>query len=143
MTENIEQILVPINSQQDVLIARRAARELAIQLGMGIADQTRLATAVSELTRNVVLYANTGECQLWDISDDEYVRIRVEVRDQGSGIADIELALRDGYSTRGGLGAGLPGTQRLVDHFEIESDSTGTRVCIVLQRFRIETAKRL
>jgi len=126
----------PIRDQQDVLTARQEVRRLAARLGLSLADQTRLATAVSELTRNAVLYAGGGECQLWDDSDERVLRIRVEVRDRGPGIADLNLALRDGYSTRGGLGAGLPGTKRLVDFFDIATGHDGTCVVIALERLR-------
>lgn len=133
-----EPLIIPIREQQDVLNARQKARAIASRLGLGIADQTRLATAISELTRNAILYAGGGECQLWDLSDDNTLRIRVEVRDQGPGIDDIALAMRDGYSTSGGLGAGLSGSKRLMDDFEIETSSAGTRVIVTLERSRQE-----
>ena len=132
---------VPVREQQDVLTARQQARRLAANLGFGAADQTRLATAISELTRNAIMYAGTGECLLWDDSDAQTLRIRVAVTDQGPGIPD--LALRDGYSTSGGLGAGLPGTRRLVDQFSIASDPSGTRVEFSLERARVALRRRL
>lgn len=128
---------VPVREQQDVLTARQQARRLAANLGFGAADQTRLATAISELTRNAIMYAGTGECLLWDDSDAQTLRIRVAVTDQGPGIPDLALALRDGYSTSSGLGAGLPGTRRLVDQFSIASDPSGTRVEFSLERARV------
>lgn len=128
--------IILVREQQDVLIARQEARTLAARLGMSVADQTRLATAISELTRNAILYAGGGECRIWDESDEQMLRIRVEVRDHGPGIADLSLALRDGYSTSGGLGAGLPGTKRLVDRFDILTGHEGTRVIIALERLR-------
>ncbi len=137
--ETSDALIIPIREQQDVLTARQKARTIASGLGLGIADQTRLATAISELTRNAILYAGGGECQLWDQSDDNTFRIRVEVRDQGPGIDDIALAMRDGYSTSGGLGAGLSGAKRLMDDFEIETSSAGTRVIVTLERSRQES----
>jgi len=121
---------VAITSQSDIVMARRQARETAAQLGFGNADQTRLATAVSELTRNVIQYAGSGECRIRDASDANFRRITIVVEDHGPGIANLELAMQDGYSTCGGLGAGLPGTRRLVDRFSIESDPGLTVVTI-------------
>ncbi|MBK1640743.1 anti-sigma regulatory factor [Chromatium okenii] len=125
---------IPLHETADVVTARRAARELCEQLGFGKADQTRLATAVSELTRNVIQYANHGECVIENRSTATHRCIWVQVRDQGAGIANLEQALTDGYSTSGGLGAGLPGTRRLVDQFHIESTPQGTCITIVLTK---------
>ncbi len=133
---------VPIRARQDILLARQQARKVAADLGLGAADQTRLATAISELTRNAIMYATEGECLLWNESDAQRIRIRVVVRDLGPGIADLDLAMRDGYSTSGGLGAGLPGTRRLVDHFEIESSPAGTQIQIILERAQVEARTR-
>jgi serine/threonine-protein kinase RsbT len=127
---------IPIRDGADILLARKAARELAVALGLGAADQTRLATAVSELTRNVLQYAGRGLCRVVNESDAATVRICVEVADQGPGISDLELAMRDGYSTSGGLGAGLPGTRRLMDEFKLESRPSDTRVTIRMIRAR-------
>lgn len=113
---------LPINNAMDIVSARRTARSLCQQLGFSNADQTRLATAVSELTRNVIQYAGHGECLIEDCSDELSRRIRVCVRDWGPGIADLALALTDGYSTTGSLGCGLPGVRRLMDQFDICSE---------------------
>ena len=112
---------ISISTDQDVVAARAASRELAKSLGFGAADQTRLATAVSELTRNILRYAKTGECHIEDQSDDLRAGIRVVVEDQGPGIPDLNRAMEDGFTTGGGLGAGLPGTKRLVHDFDTES----------------------
>jgi serine/threonine-protein kinase RsbT len=128
---------VSILAAPDVIRARSAARARAAQTGFGIADQIRLATAVSELTRNVIQYAGSGTCRIMDASDETEMRIRVVVEDNGAGIADIELAMQDGYSTGGGLGAGLPGTRRLMDCFAIESNPGLTRVTIAMARQRV------
>lgn len=135
MVETKEQD-IPIASSADVVIARREGRAMARALGFGSADQTRLATAISELTRNVVQYAGLGHCRIDDISSPKFIEIRVIVSDNGPGIPDIDEALRDGFSTGGGLGAGLPGTRRLAHFFEIKSDADSTRVEISVRRRR-------
>lgn len=124
--------MVSIHTASDVVLARQLARRLAVQLGFGKANQTRLATAVSELTRNVIEYAGNGECRIDDASDATFWRIRIVVEDHGPGIADLEQAMQDGYSTGGSLGAGLPGTRRLVDSFAIDSRPGLTRITITM-----------
>lgn len=121
----------------DVIRARAHARQLAGQIGFGAADQTRLATAVSEMSRNVLQYAGEGACELEDFSSDSEYRIRIAFIDHGPGIADIDRALQDGYSTSGGLGCGLPSTRRLMDSFDIESRPGLTRVVIAMIRRRL------
>ncbi|MCK7575001.1 MAG: anti-sigma regulatory factor [Chromatiales bacterium] len=136
MSEPLDAECLPIRSTLDVVTARHAARELCERLGFGKADQTRLATAVSELARNVIQYAGEGACVIEDGSDSRQRCIRVRIEDQGPGIANLDQALTDGYSTSGGLGAGLPGTRRLVDEFQIESAPGSTRVTIALIKRR-------
>lgn len=128
--------LIRIKEDMDVVRARAEARRLAGMLGFGPGDQTRLATAVSELSRNVLLYAGHGQCEISDVSTLTDIGIRIVFEDNGPGIADTALALQDGYSTSGGLGAGLPGTRRLMDSFAIESRPGLTRVDIALHRRR-------
>jgi serine/threonine-protein kinase RsbT len=127
---------IDIKESADLLRARLAARDMARDAGLGVMDQTRFATAVSEIGRNAMVYAKGGRCALRNLSDESRVRLQAEISDQGPGIADIDQAMRDGYSTNGSLGAGLPGTRRLVDLFDIQSDDTGTvvRIDIVRQR---------
>ena len=132
----MEEFGMPVESSTDVVLARRAGRAMAKELGFGTADQTRLATAISELTRNVVQYAGSGHCRIEDISSLRFMEIRVVVSDAGPGIPDLDEALRDGFSTGGGLGAGLPGTRRLVHSFEIKSDPEATRVEISVRKRR-------
>ena len=127
---------VEIATERDVVAARHAGREMARQLGMGSADQTRLATAISELARNVVQYAGTGVCTVTDASDEATIKIRVVIEDRGPGIPDIERAMADGFSTSGGLGAGLAGTRRLVQEFSVESQPGHTKVAIAMERRR-------
>ncbi|MBU0493261.1 MAG: anti-sigma regulatory factor [Chloroflexi bacterium] len=122
---------VPIRSDLDIVNARVAGRELARALGFGVIDQARVATAISELARNIVLYAGSGVVVLNQIHDGRRVGLEAVCIDAGPGIVDIDLALRDGYSTSHGLGMGLPGTRRLMDEFEIESaPGQGTRITI-------------
>ncbi|ADC63388.1 anti-sigma regulatory factor [Allochromatium vinosum] len=136
MSEPLDPECLPIRSTLDIVTARHAARALCERLGFGKADQTRLATAVSELARNVIQYAGEGSCLIEDVSDARARRIRVLIQDQGPGIPNLDLALTDGYSTSGGLGAGLPGTRRLTDEFQIESMPGSTRVTIALVKPR-------
>ncbi len=110
---------VPIKSEADIVLARQGGRRLAAELGFSSTDQTLLATAISELARNVVQYAGTGEVLLSAIAIGSRRGIQVSAMDQGPGISDPELAMRDGYSTGGSLGLGLPGTRRLADDFSL------------------------
>lgn len=128
--------LIEIDQAQDIVLARAQARRLAGQIGFEPADQTRLATAVSELARNILQYAGKGWCVMEDVSDGQALGIRILFEDHGPGIEDIERALQDGYSTGGGLGAGLPGTRRLMDCFDIESRPGLTRIRIAMLRPR-------
>lgn len=124
---------IAIESDSDVVTARQRARELAAELELSSTDQTLLATAISEVARNITTYATRGEVLLSIVRDNGGREgIRVVARDQGPGIADLELALQDGYTSGGGLGLGLPGARRLVDEFDIESaPSEGTTVTLV------------
>jgi serine/threonine-protein kinase RsbT len=124
---------IAIESDADVVTARQRARALAVGLEMPSTDQTLLATAISEVARNITAYAVRGEVLLELVRDGKGRRgIRVVARDEGPGIADLERALTDGYTTGGGLGLGLPGARRLVDEFEIETaPGEGTTVTLV------------
>lgn len=128
---------VEIKTERDIVTARQAGREMARELGFGSADQTRLATAISELARNALRYASEGTCVVTDESDRDMLRIGVTVEDHGPGILDIDRAMEDGYSTGGGLGAGLPGARRLVQEFDIESAPGHTVVSIAMVRRRL------
>jgi serine/threonine-protein kinase RsbT len=131
-----KEIRVAINAESDIIAARQAGRDTAKQLGFGLADQTRLATAISELARNIIKYAEKGECIVSDISDAKMVRVKVEVIDDGPGIGDVKKAMTDGFSTGRSLGMGLPGTKRLVHDFAIDSSSSGTKIAVGLSRPR-------
>ncbi len=122
---------VRINSDQDIVVARQKGRSLAVALGFSSGDATLLATAISELARNIVSYAKTGEIVVKIIHGSSNSGIQIVARDNGPGIADVQQALRDGFSTSGSLGLGLPGVMRLVDEFHIASvESQGTTVSI-------------
>jgi serine/threonine-protein kinase RsbT len=125
--------VIPIESDADVVIARQRARAMASELELTSTDQTLLATAISEVARNITTYARRGEVLLSVVRDSAGRHgIQVIARDDGPGIENLELALQDGYTSGGGLGLGLPGARRLVDEFEIESaPSEGTTVTLV------------
>jgi serine/threonine-protein kinase RsbT len=124
---------IAIESDADVVTARQRARALAIELEMASTDQTLLATAISEIARNITTYAVRGEVLIDVVRDPRGRRgVRVVARDQGPGILDLERALTDGYTTGGGLGLGLPGARRLVDEFDIQTAAgEGTTVTLV------------
>jgi serine/threonine-protein kinase RsbT len=124
---------IAIESDADVVTARQRARALAVQLEMPSTDQTLLATAISEIVRNITTYAQRGEVMIDLVRDPNGRRgVRVVARDQGPGIADLDRALTDGYTTGGGLGLGLPGARRLVDEFDIQTaPGQGTTVTLV------------
>jgi serine/threonine-protein kinase RsbT len=126
---------IAIESDNDVVTARQRARELAARVDLTSTDQTLLATAISEVARNITTYATRGEVLLSIVRDagpPAREGIRVVARDQGPGIEDVDLAMQDGYTSGGGLGLGLPGARRLVDEFDIETaPSAGTTVTLV------------
>lgn len=120
---------VPICSDKDIVAARQKGREVAAELGFSPIDLTLIATVISELARNIVLYAKKGEIILQTAEQGEKRGIIVTACDDGPGIPDIARALQAGYSTSGSLGLGLPGVKRLMDEFEISSEvRRGTRV---------------
>jgi serine/threonine-protein kinase RsbT len=123
------EIRVTISSDQDIVLARQKGRSLALELGFSSGDATLIATAISELARNIVSYARNGQVILKDIQGSNRVGIAVTAIDDGPGIPDVGQALRDGFSTSGSLGLGLPGVKRLMDEFEIVSKpGQGTKV---------------
>ena len=124
---------IAIESDNDVVTARQRARELAARLELTSTDQTLLATAISEVARNITTDAKRGEVLLSIVRDNGGREgIRVVARDSGPGIEDVDLAMQDGYTSGGGLGLGLPGARRLVDEFDIETaPSQGTTVTLV------------
>lgn len=125
------EIRVAIHVDQDIVLARQKARVLATELGFSAVDATFVATAVSELARNILAYAGDGEIILRAVQRSIRKGIEVVASDEGPGIPDIRQALRDGFSTSGSLGLGLPGVRRLMDEFEITSQiDQGTKVTV-------------
>lgn len=125
------EIRVGINSDQDIVVARQKGRAMANELGFSPGDATLIATAISELARNIVSYARKGKITLKMVNGLNRQGIAVTASDEGPGIPDIRQALRDGFSTSGSLGLGLPGVRRLMDEFEIDSrPGQGTTVAV-------------
>ena len=128
-------ITVRLDTQGDVVILRHRVREHALELGFSLLDQTKIVTAASEIGRNAITYGGGGEAMIESRHDGPRVGIVLTVTDHGPGIADIEQAMRPGFTTGSGLGFGLSGTKRLVDEFEIRSQvGVGTTVRIARWR---------
>ena len=127
---NENQVHLRIASSADVVTARQQARALASRVGFSHSNLTVIATAVSEVVRNIVEYAKEGEVTMTLINRGSYRKgVEIVAADQGPGIPEVSIVMRDGYSTRKGLGIGLPGARRLMDDFEIVSDiGKGTTV---------------
>ncbi|MBI2909370.1 MAG: anti-sigma regulatory factor [Chloroflexi bacterium] len=124
-------VRVPINSDADIVSARQQGRSLARELGFSLVDQTVIATAISELARNIVEYAKRGEIEIGEIGDGRRRGMMVVARDSGPGMADVSVAMQDGYSTSNSLGLGLPGTRRMMDDFDIVSQvGKGTTITV-------------
>ena len=132
MAPSVEEQCIPVKTDLDIVSARVEGRSLARDMGFGTIDQARIATAISELARNVILYAPEGRVTVRAIvSGDGGQGIEVVCEDDGPGIANVELVMQDGYSTSSGLGMGLPGTERLMDEFKIETKlGIGTKVTV-------------
>jgi serine/threonine-protein kinase RsbT len=121
---------VPVQSEPDVVAVRRRVRDASARLGFSLVDQTKVVTAASELARNTVIYGGGGTMQM-EMLNGPRNGLRLIFEDKGPGIADVDLALRDGFTTGSGLGLGLGGAKRLVSDFEISSrPGEGTRVTI-------------
>ena len=116
MTERIE-----VTSDQDVVRVRQLVRTLAVSVKLSLVDQTKLVTAASELARNTLVYGGGGTVEMDKVENARRSGIRIVFADHGPGIADVDLALTDGYTTGGGLGLGLSGARRLVDEFDIDT----------------------
>ena len=125
------EIRVSINSDKDIVSARQKGRLMASEIGFSSGDATLIATAISELARNIVSYARTGQITIKTVNGLNRQGIAVIATDDGPGIPDIRQALRDGFSTSGSLGLGLPGVRRLMDEFELTSQpGRGTTVAV-------------
>jgi serine/threonine-protein kinase RsbT len=124
--------MIGLRSMDDMIKARQLVRECAIFQGLSLVDQTKIVTAASELARNTLIHGGGGEMRLQALNDGPRRGVKVIFADRGPGIPNIELAMKDGYTTRGGLGLGLSGSKRLVNEFSIESQpGKGTTVSIV------------
>jgi serine/threonine-protein kinase RsbT len=123
------QSCVTIINEWDIVAARQLGRNVAKELGFGIVDQARITTAISELARNIFLYAGKGQICIDKLNEGGKVGLVINATDNGPGISDIRQVMEDGFSTSGGLGAGLPGVKRLMDQFDIESSpGDGTKI---------------
>jgi serine/threonine-protein kinase RsbT len=121
-----------IMKEQDVIPFRNRIKEYAVKIGMGLVNQTKIITAASELVRNMLKYANGGQVSIEVVSKGRENGIRLTFEDQGPGIRDIRLAMKDGYSTGKSLGLGLPGAKRLVSEFDLRSEpGKGTTVTVI------------
>lgn|SRR5690606_17676425 len=115
------QSLVEIQTEWDIVAARQLGRNVAKELGFGTVDQARITTAISELARNIYLYAGQGKIEIQRLTENGVNGILIIAADSGPGIPDVRKVMEDGFSTSGGLGAGLPGVKRLMDDFKIET----------------------
>jgi serine/threonine-protein kinase RsbT len=130
------EVRVVIGADADLVTARAQGRALAQELGFTRPDPTLIATAISELARNIVMHVGHGEIIMRPLYEDRRRGLLVIVRDEGQGIADVEAALRDGSSSRGSLGLGLPGARRLMDEFEIDSEK-GRGTTVTMKKWRV------
>jgi len=128
--------VINIQSDLDIVAARMAARDMAKAMGFGAIDQARIATAISELARNIYLYAGEGTVTVSEVQQGIRKGLQVICEDQGPGIDDINLVMQDGYTTSKGMGMGLPGARRLMDDFEVISivgEGTTVRIRVPLK----------
>lgn len=131
-----------IRSEHDILSARRRGRELAAEMGFSASELTIVATAISEIARNIVEYAGQGEIAFAVVRDGEGRGIVVVARDEGPGIPDVAQAMQDGYSTGRSLGLGLPGARRLMDEFEVTSE-VGKGTTVTMKKWMRSTSARV
>ena len=130
-----DELRLPIAADVDVVQARQQGREVAANAGFTSGDQTVIAAAISEIARNILMYAKRGEIVLSVVANGDRQGVVVIARDQGPGIRDVARALQDGYSTSGGLGLGLPGAKRLMDEFELTS-AVGQGTTVTMKKWR-------
>lgn len=128
----VKSVEVALSGQEDVVSVRQSTRSLAVEIGLTIVDQTKIVTAASELARNTVIHGGGGKAILEIVKEGSKQGLRLTFDDKGPGIADVERAMQDGYSSGGGLGLGLGGSKRLCNEFNIQSQpGVGTRVTII------------
>jgi anti-sigma regulatory factor (Ser/Thr protein kinase) len=130
-----DEIRVDIAADADIVQARGQGRAVAGRLGFSRTDATLIATAISEIGRNILVHAGTGEVVITETAEDHLLGIEVVARDRGPGIADVERALSEGYATGNGLGLGLPGAKRLMDEFSIETE-LGRGTTVTMRKWR-------
>jgi len=139
MSQHNGEMTIAIASDEDVVPARAEGRALASELGFSKTDATLIATAISEIARNILVHAGSGRVKLQPAFEDRRYGVVVEANDSGPGIPDVTAALREGFGTKGGLGLGLPGAHRIMDDFEIETAvGRGTTVRMTKWRGRDE-----
>ena len=123
---------VDIYTEWDIVAARQLGRNEAKEIGFGTVDQARITTAISELARNIYLYAGKGNIKIIRIKEKDILGMSVIASDEGPGIADMRKVMTDGYTTSGGLGAGMPGVKRLMDEFNVQTEiGVGTTITTV------------
>lgn len=126
---------VPLLSEQDIVLARQLVRKMSQEIGLSLIDQTKLVTAASELARNTLIYGGGGKMTAEAVTRDMRRGLRLAFRDQGPGIPDLELALRDGWTSGNGLGMGLSGAKRLVNEFDLVT-KVGEGTCVTIARWK-------
>jgi serine/threonine-protein kinase RsbT len=134
-----EEVRVRIATDDDIVTARQEGRRLSAGLGFSSTDLTLIATAISEVARNIRVFAGEGQVQIKRLNEGGRDGILVVARDRGPGIRDVELAMQDGYSTRGSFGLGLPGARRLMDEFQIRS-KPGRGVTVTMKKWTFDGA---
>jgi anti-sigma regulatory factor (Ser/Thr protein kinase) len=131
-----DEVHIEVERDADIVPARAGGRALASQMGFSRTDATLIATAISEVARNIVVHAGSGEIVVRREDWIDRYGLTVEARDSGPGIPDVEAAMEEGYGTKGGLGLGLPGTRRIMDEFEIESE-VGRGTTVTMRKWRV------
>src|SRR5256886_9296412 len=127
--------LIPITADVDVVTARQRGRDLAAEAGFSSGDQTVIAAAISEIARNILMYAKRGEVALSVVTNGDRQGVVIFARDQGPGIPEVSRSLEDGYSTSGGLGLGVPGAPTLMDDFDVSSN-VGKGTTVTMKKWR-------
>lgn len=131
-----DEVMIPIRHDGDIVTARQLGREMASKIGFSGSDLTMIATAISEVVRNIVVYAEHGELHLAPLDNGGRKGILIVAQDQGPGIPDIQQAMLDGFSTGGSLGLGLPGAKRLMDDFQIAS-TVGKGTTVTMKKWKL------
>ena len=126
---------LPLRTEADIVASRQVVRQLSVALKFSLVDQTKMITAASELSRNTVVHGGGGRMRWATIEDGLRRGLRLEFEDEGPGIADVNLALTDGWTSGGGMGLGLPGSKRLVHEFSLRSEP-GKGTCVTITRWK-------